>query len=72
MPTAWGPITPSGYYSFGSKHTGVVLFGWGDGSVRAVRKISGGTDWFSNRWYQNMYASGMNDGQVIDYSQFSN
>jgi prepilin-type N-terminal cleavage/methylation domain-containing protein len=72
MPTAWGPLTPSGWTTYGSKHTGVVLFGWGDGSVRPVRKISGTTDWWSTRWYHNMYASGMNDGQVIDFSLFSN
>jgi len=72
MATAWGPLTPSSWTTYGSKHTGIVLFGWGDGSVRPVRKITGTTDWWSTRWYQNMYASGMNDGMVIDFSQFSN
>ena len=36
LPTAWSTISPAQWYSFGSKHTGVVQFGWGDGSVRSV------------------------------------
>ena len=72
LPTAWSTISPAQWYSFGSKHTGVVQFGWGDGSVRSVRKIGAATDWFSSRWYMATHASGSNDGEIVDFSQFSN
>jgi prepilin-type N-terminal cleavage/methylation domain-containing protein len=68
LPTAWGTIDPAQWYSFGSKHSQVVQFGYGDGSVRSVRKIGNATDWFSNRWYHHMYASGAKEGSVIDFS----
>jgi len=38
MPTAWDLPVTSAWYTFGSKHTGVVNFCYGDGSVRGVRK----------------------------------
>ena len=34
LPTAWDTITPAQWYSFGSKHTNIVHFGYCDGSVR--------------------------------------
>jgi len=68
MATAWGPIDPGQWYSFGSKHTSVVLFGYCDGSVRPIKKIGKDTDWYSTRWYHNMYASGISDGSVVDWS----
>jgi hypothetical protein len=67
MPTAWGLPEPPQWYSFGSKHTAVVQFGFCDGSVRGVRKgISGAAR------TQFIYASGMIDGQVVDFSQLGN
>ena len=46
LPTAWGLLTPSDWYTYGSRHTGVVYFGFGDGSVRKFKKGVGqkGTD----------------------------
>jgi prepilin-type N-terminal cleavage/methylation domain-containing protein len=70
LPTAWGPIDPGQWYSYGSKHTNVIQFAYCDGSVRPVKKIGPNTDWFSNRWYHNMYASGVDDGSVIDWNAF--
>jgi prepilin-type N-terminal cleavage/methylation domain-containing protein/prepilin-type processing-associated H-X9-DG protein len=72
MPTAWDLIDPAQWYSFGSKHTGVVNFGFGDGSVRALRKIGNTTPWFSTQWYNLQYAAGYQDGAVIDFSQIGN
>ncbi|MFO0928367.1 MAG: DUF1559 domain-containing protein [Gemmataceae bacterium] len=71
LPTAWGPLDPSTWSSYGSNHTGVIQFGYCDGSVRSVRKIST-TDWFSTRWYANMAASGMRDGNTFDAAVFGN
>lgn len=67
LPTAWGPIDPCAWSSFGSRHSQIIQFSYCDGSVRAMRKIGASTDWFSARWYQMAYASGMQDGQVINF-----
>jgi len=73
LPTAWGTIEPPQWYSFGSRHTGIVLFGYCDGSVRIVRKIGASTDWYTTRWYNACaYAAGTSDGSVVDSSQFGN
>lgn len=72
LPTAWGLPATTGWWSFGSKHTGVVNFAWGDGSVRALRKTGPATDWYTTRWYQQQYASGGFDGQNIDFSLLGN
>jgi prepilin-type N-terminal cleavage/methylation domain-containing protein len=69
LPTAWDLIDPCQWYSFGSNHTAVVQFAFCDGSVRGLRKIGPSTPWFTNQWYQFMYASGAQDGYVIDFSQ---
>jgi len=65
MPTAWG--LPGGsynypwqWYTYGSLHGNIVNFAWGDGSVRP---ISASAD-FNNF----LYASGMQDGQVINFA----
>src|SRR5262249_49785347 len=72
LPTAWDLIDPAQWYSFGSKHTGVVNFGFCDGSVRPMRKIGSDTGWFSTQWYNFQYAAGYQDGYVIDFSQIGN
>jgi len=70
LPTAWCLIEPPQWYSYGSKHTSVVLFGYCDGSVRYVRKGIGATgsstSWFSTDWYNFNRAAGATDGQVYD------
>jgi prepilin-type N-terminal cleavage/methylation domain-containing protein len=65
--TAWGLPDPPQWYTMGSNHTGVVQFGFGDGSVRSIRK-GVGTTFFTNDWYSLARASGMQDGGVVDYS----
>jgi len=52
------------WYSFSSRHSGIVQFGFCDGSVRPIRKgLTSGVG------YNNfVYASGANDGKVIDFS----
>jgi prepilin-type N-terminal cleavage/methylation domain-containing protein len=63
LPTAWGlPATPA-FYTFGSKHAGVVQFCFGDGSVRGLRK---------NADYSNyVWATGYRDGQTVNFSLIS-
>jgi prepilin-type N-terminal cleavage/methylation domain-containing protein len=70
LPTAWGlPIQQGGtWYAFSSKHTAVVQFCYGDGSVRGARK--GLTD--GNGYVNYIFASGWTDGQVVDASAYSN
>lgn len=71
FPTAWG-IEPqvSGpdprWWELSSRHTGVVNFAMGDGSVRSIRcpGNSGGS-------YANfIYASGIQDNRVVNFDQF--
>jgi hypothetical protein len=66
LPTAWATIDPAQWYSFGSRHEMIVLFGRCDGSVFAARKVGTATDWYSSRWYNFQYAAGMSDGQVVN------
>jgi prepilin-type N-terminal cleavage/methylation domain-containing protein len=61
VPTAWGLAQPGGWYQFASKHTGVIQFGFCDGSVRAVNKTANAS--------QFIYASGASDGVVVDFEQ---
>jgi prepilin-type N-terminal cleavage/methylation domain-containing protein len=65
VPTAWDMIDPPGWFSFGSKHTGIVLFGNCDGSVRGVKKSGTTTNWYSASWYQTQYRAGIKDGAVL-------
>ncbi len=73
MPTAWGlgtGVFPNSYYvMFTSNHTGIVQFCFGDGSVRGLNK---GLNQGSNGWVNYIYASGWQDGQVVDFSSISN
>jgi prepilin-type N-terminal cleavage/methylation domain-containing protein len=70
---AWGVANdssqqPGQWYQNGSKHTAIVQFGFGDGSVRSIRK-GAGTSFFSNDWYALQRAGGIQDGQVTDFTQ---
>jgi prepilin-type N-terminal cleavage/methylation domain-containing protein len=67
LPTAWGLRSPAQWYTFGSKHAGVVQFGFGDGSVRKFRKGVGAA-FFTTDWYQLQYAAGRAEGQVVNYA----
>jgi prepilin-type N-terminal cleavage/methylation domain-containing protein len=70
-PTAWGTptgATNSGWWCFTSKHTGIVQFAYGDGSVRGIRKglVSG------NDWNTFILVTSWSDGQVADPSSIGN
>jgi prepilin-type N-terminal cleavage/methylation domain-containing protein len=70
MPTAWGLPSDTGsgshWYTFGSRHTAVCQFVYGDGSVRGARKGVGSPADFT------AYAAGYQDGQVVTWDNFSN
>jgi prepilin-type N-terminal cleavage/methylation domain-containing protein len=59
-----GGIDPANWYTFGSKHTGVIQFCFGDGSVRGVTK---GADPVAV-----IFASGWHDGRVYDATALGN
>jgi prepilin-type N-terminal cleavage/methylation domain-containing protein len=62
LPTAWGLPEQSDWYTFGSQHTALVHFAFGDGSVRGLRKgLTSGGDY--NTY---IYLSGYQDGFVTD------
>ncbi|QJW95848.1 DUF1559 domain-containing protein [Frigoriglobus tundricola] len=61
MPSAWGLSSSPDWYQFSSRHTGIVNFAFGDGSVRPIT--------LSANYTMFVYASAMNDGNVIDFSQ---
>ena len=71
FPVAGGLVAPdpldSHFERFGSRHTGIVQFAVGDGSVRGLNYVgtSGGPYVYFN------YYAGANDGQVIDFSMLS-
>lgn len=72
LPTAWGLPDPGGWYAFGSQHTGVVNFAFGDGSVRSIKRFSGSTtDWFSTNWYIYQQMAGTRDGATPNISSIS-
>ena len=67
LPAAWDLISPSQWLSFGAKHTGLVQFSFGDGSVRGIRKAGKDTQWFSDRWYQFQSIAGGFDGRTTNW-----
>jgi len=67
LPLYWGLPTPAQWYTFGSRHTGMVQFAWGDGSVRGLRK-GVGTTAGSTDWYALQRAGGKDDGEVVNFS----
>jgi prepilin-type processing-associated H-X9-DG protein len=60
LPTAWGLAAAPAWYQYGSKHTNIVNFAFGDGSVRSLATS------FNNTQYQ--YAAGMTDGAVVTFN----
>ncbi|MBX9624890.1 MAG: DUF1559 domain-containing protein [Gemmataceae bacterium] len=60
MPVAWGLRDPntSGWYTFSSRHTGIINFAMGDGAVKSVRLT------ISTRVLR--LAAGMADGRAFD------
>jgi type II secretory pathway pseudopilin PulG len=68
MATAWNLPSNPQWYTFGSKHTGVVQFGMGDGSVQRLRFLDTDSNFFTPAWYNFQRVAGLNDGEVIDYT----
>ncbi len=68
MATAWGLATPPGWYTYGSMHTGIVQFGFGDGSVRSISQGLASTFAFDATYYAWLNVSGYMDGGVVNYS----
>jgi len=74
MPLAWGADAPiSGqdlfWYRMGSRHTGVMVFGMGDGAIRTVRfpgTAGSGNAAAPNAYDQYIYHGGHGDGKVGD------
>jgi prepilin-type N-terminal cleavage/methylation domain-containing protein len=71
---AWGLPSPSVWYTFSSKHPGVVNFCLGDGSVRNVRKGIATTFDFTadSDWFQYNRFGGWNDGETLNISKIGN
>jgi prepilin-type N-terminal cleavage/methylation domain-containing protein len=74
--TAWNLTTPADWWQFSSKHSGIVQFAYGDGSVRNLRKLGKPTpagaefDYNPNSTtpYRNFYrVGGSNDNEVINF-----
>jgi prepilin-type processing-associated H-X9-DG protein len=65
MATDWELQEPANWYNYSSRHIGMVQFCFGDGSVRGVSKVGPNTNWYSQRWFQWLGISGMNDGTVL-------
>jgi prepilin-type N-terminal cleavage/methylation domain-containing protein len=71
LPAAYGTAghKDTGYFEFNSKHTGLIHFCMGDGSVRGIRKgISPGTSAYN----AFIAASGWADGTVVDFPAIAN
>ncbi|HEY7313415.1 MAG TPA: DUF1559 domain-containing protein [Gemmataceae bacterium] len=71
LPAAYGTASnkDTGYFQFNSKHTGLIQFCMGDGSVRGIRKgIAPGTDAYN----AFIAAAGWHDGAVVDFTAIGN
>lgn len=60
MPTAWGLSTAPDWYNYSSGHINIVQFAFADGSVRPIT--------IASNYAMYIFASGMADGMVIDFS----
>jgi prepilin-type N-terminal cleavage/methylation domain-containing protein/prepilin-type processing-associated H-X9-DG protein len=61
MPTAWGLTNAPDWYNFSSRHLNLVQFAFADGSVRPITLASS--------YAMYVFASGMQDGTVVDFTQ---
>jgi prepilin-type N-terminal cleavage/methylation domain-containing protein len=67
MGGAWGLGVPVNWYQYGSQHSAVVQFGFGDGAVRQMRQ-GVGSSFFTVDWYHFQYSIGMADTQNPSWS----
>ena len=58
-PSGGTPAYGDWWYRFSSRHTGIIQFGWGDGSVRSLRSTIDFTTW--------VYLTSIADGQVVNF-----
>jgi prepilin-type N-terminal cleavage/methylation domain-containing protein len=81
MPTAWGLVSQPnsgtgdpGWFFFSSKHPSIVLFCFGDGSVRGLRKpnVNPASGPLSQNWINYIYTSSYGEGAVVDLDTISN
>jgi prepilin-type N-terminal cleavage/methylation domain-containing protein/prepilin-type processing-associated H-X9-DG protein len=74
LPLAFGLPDVGGWFTFNSKHTSTVNMGYGDGSVRALRRLTSGTDagFCTPNWLQLLRAGGRQDGEVINFELIGN
>ena len=75
MPVYFGlqTNTPGSWYTFTSKHTGIIQFGFADGSVRGLKKgVPDGNVNQNDQWKTLQRLAGRNDGEVIDSSILGN
>jgi prepilin-type processing-associated H-X9-DG protein len=63
LPQAYG-FANAGWHAFGSMHSGVINFAYGDGSVRGLRKTA------TTRTVRS--AAGAQDGEVYDSASIGN
>ncbi|QVL31195.1 DUF1559 domain-containing protein [Telmatocola sphagniphila] len=66
LPLYWGIPSTAQWYTYGSKHTGIVQFAYCDGSVRHVRKGVGTTPGAAD-WTALQQCGGINDGGIINF-----
>jgi prepilin-type N-terminal cleavage/methylation domain-containing protein len=69
--TYWGLPEPSQFYTFGSKHSGIANFAFGDASVRAIRTGITQTGVAGDGWSTLQYIAGWNDGEVAAIDSIS-
>ena len=65
--TGWSSPPTDHFYRFTSAHPQIVMFAMGDASVRPLRTLTE-----SSQWVNFVYASGMSDGKVTDFSALGN
>jgi len=58
MPSYWQSPPPYAWYMFSSRHTTIMNFAFGDGTVRPIKSSPDFTNF--------VYATGMQDGQVLN------
>jgi prepilin-type N-terminal cleavage/methylation domain-containing protein len=70
MPAVFGMGGPlnSGYYQFASRHTGIVNFAMGDGSVKGIVRVVDQNSIGTLEWLNFIRLAGMRDGEVISES----
>ena len=72
FPSVWDLVSPPQWYTYGSNHGGIVQFAFCDGSVRGLRTCGPTTPGWDDQHLALINASGMQDGNVVDWSAIGN